>query len=386
MSVQRLEPRRLFAVSISVDAAQNYTITGTDGDDVVLLEVAQDNDLSINVLDGAGQTVGQLERDNIRSLVVNLRGGHDTFGIGDATELAMQEGEATVSATIRVHGGDGNDTLSARHRNTTLYGGGGNDKLDLAPVMYGESGNDVIKGYLNPDSGGALDEYIDGGSGNDTLDSNGGNDTILGGSGNDLIYVRDAYDTRPPGVANVDAGSGHDKVHIIGPADVKLGSGDDKAYVQTSPDYGEDRSYGTPIHATIRGGDGKDYIRIEFNAIIDPERGVQVYGDNHNDTLIGGLLDDSLYGGDGNDYINAHRGNDYVEGNDGNDTILGGAGNDELLGGAGADRIFGDAGRDTITGCAGADVLIADDKNLDTLYTDALDDITRRNVWDLVFI
>lgn len=384
MLVHRLEPRRLFAITISVDTAQNVTIAGTDGDDVIWIDNADESGL-IEVRDSTdyrGPPVGYIERENTRSLVVLGNGGDDNISFGDAVEFQYGSGEPLQNAPVKVFGGDGNDTIYGLAFHDSLYGGNGNDTLRNATHYYGESGNDFIQGRVG-EGGDARDEYMDGGSGRDTILTEGGNDTVFGGSGNDLIRAGDAYYAREPGIATVDAGTGHDKVYIAAPANVDLGTGDDKAYVVYGPRNAMSLTYHL-IHGTINGGDGKDYIRIDTDAYVDPDIGIKVYGGNQNDTILGGLLDDSLFGGDGNDYLNARSGNDYVEGNDGNDTILGGNGSDELLGGAGNDRIYGDAGRDTLVGGSGADVLIADDVNLDRLVVDALDDITRRNVWDIV--
>lgn len=137
--------------------------------------------------------------------------------------------------------------------------------------------------------------------------------------------------------------------------------------------------FGDEGNDTIIGGDGDDTI----------------FGNAGNDQLIGGNGDDRLDGGYGRDYLvggfgddrmfgdikppepdpdadpvperapdtNPHdtldgsAGDDWLWGGDGNDSLIGGAGDDHLLGEDGNDELFGADGRDRLDGGTGADLL-----------------------------
>lgn len=87
---------------------------------------------------------------------------------------------------------------------------------------------------------------------------------------------------------------------------------------------------------------------------------IEVHGDAGDDTIeIGPDLPSArLYGDDGNDSILGGAGNDTMHGGAGNDTIIGGDGNDRLYGDDGDDRLDGQGGNDVVSGGYGADTLI----------------------------
>lgn len=72
------------------------------------------------------------------------------------------------------------------------------------------------------------------------------------------------------------------------------------------------------------------------------------YGNDGNDTLIGGGVDDDLEGGAGDDTIQGNGGNDYIQGGAGADTMSGGAGSDYFY-------EYADGAPDTISGGDGFD-------------------------------
>jgi hypothetical protein len=103
---------------------------------------------------------------------------------------------------------------------------------------------------------------------------------------------------------------------------------------------------------------------------------VHFYGEDGNDSLIGGNLADYLAGGAGGDNINAGAGVNFSYGDDapvllggipvenlitdGNDTIFGGIGNDIIYGQGGVDRVYGSGGDDYLHGGSGSDTLNGD--------------------------
>ncbi|MFZ2725088.1 MAG: calcium-binding protein [Methylococcaceae bacterium] len=80
-----------------------------------------------------------------------------------------------------------------------------------------------------------------------------------------------------------------------------------------------------------------------------------IFGENGNDSIVGGASQDQLYGGNGNDTIDGGGCNDYLFGETGNDQLLGGSGMDTLNGGTGNDLLTGGTGNDILNGDAGFD-------------------------------
>ena len=96
------------------------------------------------------------------------------------------------------------------------------------------------------------------------------------------------------------------------------------------------------VHFVGLGGD--DYFENQSSV---PSR---AYGQDGNDTFIGGSGDDRLLGHGGNDTLEGNGGNDFLLAGSGDDTASGGAGDDRILGTAGANRLDGQDGNDTIFG------------------------------------
>ncbi|MFM2356168.1 MAG: hypothetical protein RLZZ528_1904, partial [Pseudomonadota bacterium] len=91
----------------------------------------------------------------------------------------------------------------------------------------------------------------------------------------------------------------------------------------------------------------------------------EIWVEEGNDTVTGGLDNDSLHGGDDDDRLIDTDGNDWLYGDEGFDTVNSGVGNDKLFGGAdddvlnastGNDKLAGEQGNDTMTGGLGKDV------------------------------
>ncbi|HYD36927.1 MAG TPA: calcium-binding protein, partial [Allosphingosinicella sp.] len=108
--------------------------------------------------------------------------GNDTIDLLDALNPADHFGEAGDDRVMggiaddRIFGGEGEDEIAGNDGADHLDGGDGADLID------GGGGNDSIVG-------GAGDDHLEGGAGNDfLLLQDGGDDLALGGDGNDVIY------------------------------------------------------------------------------------------------------------------------------------------------------------------------------------------------------
>jgi len=140
---------------------------------------------------------------------------------------------------------------------------------------------------------------------------------------------------------------------------------------------GIDRLFGNGGDDTIQANGGDDFVVAGIgNDNLDAGAGNdRVLGVNGNNLLEGGEGDDLIFGGNDIDVITDVSGNNTLAGNGGDDTISGGSGADLIFGGpgndflrgfGGDDFIYAQAGDDFASGGSGVDVVAGNDGN-DTL-------------------
>lgn len=130
------------------------------------------------------------------------------------------------------------------------------------------------------------------------------------------------------------------------------------------------------------GGEGNDVITTHTDGV---DYKVSLYGEQGNDTLVGGDKNDHLIGGEGSDtavYTTSHKGVsvnlqkgsakggdaagdtlisiENLKGSVHNDILVGDEGDNMLVGRSGNDRLRGNDGQDTLDGGYGNDVLISE--------------------------
>jgi Ca2+-binding RTX toxin-like protein len=150
-------------------------------------------------------------------------------------------------------------------------------EIESGDGIYGTGDSDTLYGTSEG-------EYFYAGYGDDVLKGFGGADTLDGGPGRDSVFYGDSM----VGVTiNLSTGRGY------------LGS-----------------------------AEGDVLLRIE-----------NVYGSNHNDTLIGDSGANELHGQYGNDVLKGGGGDDGLYGEHGDDILKGGGGADHLDGGVGIDTV-----------------------------------------------
>ena len=301
--------------------------------------------------------------------------------------------------TITVKASGGNDTIT--FSNSTYK----NNKL------YGQGGNDIIKGCKYADSieGGDGNDSLYGNGGNDTIKAGKGNDYIVGGRGNDIIYLNDGENTivfnegdgndtinRGPGFFSSDIvkfNCYNNINELIKATKVKM-SGFNLVLNYTSNDSitlkdffkGGTSIYGVKTkdnklvtimdflkHFPVNTISGKNKVDgTIYNDLINGTNGADtlkgsdgydfIYGKGGADKLYGGKDSDSIEGGDGNDSLYGQSGYDTLKGGNGKDYISGGKNNDKLYGNADNDTILGGEGNDYIEGGDGDDNLYGDDR------------------------
>jgi Ca2+-binding RTX toxin-like protein len=271
----------------------------------------------------------------------------------------------------RIYGGDGNDLVITDRTTTNLFGGAGIDQLDLSLGASTAGVNlGFVTGGLYKDFefySGFLTDHDDtvkiiwraapGSSWSNELDATGGNDTLTLDFGQ-LLQGIEAYDFN----------GGVYLFELIGSSDFSvaafekmtlLGSGYRDifgAFNGLTTIYGRggsDEISGSLGDDHFYGGMGNDFVS----------------GDSGNDAIYGGDGRDNIEGGDGDDHLWGELGNDTVFGDTGNDYLNGGDGNDELFGVFGSDTLWGGAGEDSLYGGYSNDVIYGSDGN-DIVYGD----------------
>jgi len=177
------------------------------------------------------------------------------------------------------------NNITARASNVSLYGSGGNDRLEVYDA------DNITPGLPHiVDQG---HDLMNGGHGNDTMIGLGA-DVFQGGPGNDTAD----FSTR----------GGPLKISL----DNKPNDGQSNETMNVEADV-----------ETVLGGGGNDLI----------------IGNPFNNRLVGNGGNDTLWGGAGNDTLDGGTGHDKLFGQDGNDTLLGKDGRtDTLDGGNGTDK------------------------------------------------
>lgn len=235
-------------------------------------------------------------------------------------------------------GGIGRDSLLGRNGNDTLIAGEGDDTLK------GGWGDDFLNGNLGHDhlvSGAGSDE-MHGGDGNDVLVLTGGSDLAFGENGNDLIEL----------TSSDQFGAGLNATHVMtdrygyeswtvslegytrystvvvggnGTDQIQLGS-DNDAFFLDNTFSDQHASLGTGSVArvvgveVIRAGAGDDIIDLTSNQF-EMDSGVDIHGQNGDDTLWGSNGNDHLYGGNGDDMLDGCLGQDILTGGAGADSF-----------------------------------------------------------------
>lgn len=247
---------------------------------------------------------------------------------------------------------DGDDVLDGGAEADILAGGNGADVLiggAGTDTLFGEAGDDILLGGSEDDVlvGGAGDDILDGGTGADTLQGGAGNDTYLNVTGEDSLF-----DIEGNNLIQLATATGIGAGGLAASAtptnglsvDIALDSGDtlklDSAF------------YGMSATLQFANGDALDLETLVGEQLATPlnlingDGGGRLYGGAGNDVLTGGAGADTLVGHNGGDILRGGDGNDMLDGGDGGDNLQGGAGDDILLGGAGRDALLGGAGND----------------------------------------
>jgi len=338
---------------------------------------------------------------------------------------------ATLTQSVVLDGGDGNDTLTGGAGADQLIGGLGLDSLNGgagADWMTGGGDNDT---YVVDDASDVVMELV--GEGTDTVRTsltlytlgshlenlvftsttvstgfgNALNNVLTGTASGDALYGLAGNDTLDGGLGDdqLEGGLGDD-VYVVAGADTLIESADagiDTVQTSTLTAYTLGANF---EHLTYTGAGAFNASGNELNNAITTGAGADALtGGAGDDTLNGGAGNDTLRGGIGNDTYVVDAGTDVItegvgEGTDIVRTALAsfslaavdnvealsysgtaaftGTGNsldNTIIGGAGNDSLNGGTGNDTLNGGAGNDTYVIDsatDVIVDTAGTDLI--------------
>ncbi|MCT7996511.1 calcium-binding protein [Laspinema olomoucense] len=308
----------------------------------------------------AGLGVGVVVEDGVavprnpgRNYLAGDKGNDVIFGIGDRDSLI---------------GGEGNDSLFMLSANAP-------GELDLEA-----EGVNTVEGARRTLAGFPRNNWLNGGTGNDYIYSYGGDrgrQTMIGGEGDDSLFNRgsqvlvfgntgvDYLETTGFSRSTLYGGQDNDTVvsgfSLVEGSTPTAGGGTHLLY----GDKGNDTMLSVSVRDTLIGGNIEDNDTIAGNNLDLLSLGgasSMGFGNQGNDSLVGGADFVTLYGGQDNDSIVASKSNSYLAGDKGNDTlILDGGTNNTLIGGEGNDSLYArdGGGKNMLIAVAGDNVLVA---------------------------
>ncbi len=383
------------------------TLDGGDGDDF-LDGFAGDNVLiggygtdTILGSDGADSIVASPNNDVTVSGIVEGGAGNDTIiGGGDSQytqaefDSIFADGRAATNSTI--YGGEGNDSIDVTGDFHAVFGGDGDDTIavnggaenapfpsDYGYYIYFDEGNDLPLPASYVAGGNGVDTYtsIDGFERVKSVISDSDGQFIVDFSFNitSIFQTTEEYGERDYFIpvwrfvtdqgdidfAHVNGTSFFGKVGNTGfpePLDVVRPLASNVAAVNsiTVTTDGNARFNFTPINSTLD-AENDSGLFADNNT---PPPGQDIAGTSGNDVLTGTAGSDTISGFQGDDTIEGNEGADTIYGAEGSDSINGGddddsisgwENDDTLLGGSGDDSLFGDQGNDLLEGGAGND-------------------------------
>ncbi|WP_223429439.1 calcium-binding protein [Campylobacter hominis] len=244
---------------------------------------------------------------------------------------------------------DGDDEIVSVENKSEVYGNDGNDKIIANGTIYGNEGDDTLKGYSGDDTiyGGEGDDILIGASGDDFLQGDSGDDTYVFGKewGNDTINNFDRN-----GTDKIKFTDGISKYDLIFARGVKNSDVTNDLFI-----YSKDKKNSIKItdffysYQSIDENRKIDLIEFDNGEILKSEdlKYLVLQGSKYDDVIRGYDEDFTFDAGEGSDIVFAGNKNDKIFGNDGDDTLYGEDGNDTLIGGTGNDTLQGGDGDDT---------------------------------------
>ncbi|WMY91385.1 calcium-binding protein [Snodgrassella communis] len=360
---------------ILIGGTGNDTLYGGEGNDTYVFAKGHGQDY---VSDSGGKS------DTIQFLDVNFDEVKFSKNDTDLIIYGYNEGDSIVIRNFFYWTGDyaienfvfKDKTVTLEQLRTEgmeLYGTAGNDSIYISvgkAIMHGGDGNDTLSASTRSNA----NDVLDGGAGNDTLWGYGGDDILIGGTGNDTLYGGEGNDTyvfaKGHGKDYVsDSGGKSDTIQFL---DVNFNEVKFRKNDNTLIIYGYNEGDSIEVRDFFYSGDGyaiENFVFKDKTVTLEQLRkdGMVLYGtDGYDDITLSsgkaiiyaGAGDDRLSGGDRDDIIDGGEGDDHLYGRGGNDILIGGAGDDSIWSKDGDDIIIGGSGNDYLYGGGGNDIYI----------------------------
>ena len=224
----------------------------------------------------------------------------------------------SVTPSMEIFGGGGNDTIIGGNKGTTQNPGGTGDQL------FGGAGDDYLE------AGYARNQKLFGGTGNDVLNASPG-----------VVQVNGQSFSAPE--VEMNGGAGDDRFEIGRGEQVVIGG----TGIDTIDFFTDDGSVAVAVDLALGGEiDTNDNLRVDGDEYVNIEN---VWGSTAGDRIFGNDKANLILGHDGQDELHGRGGDDVIYGHEGSDEIFGGDGNDLIHGGEEQDFIDGGDGSDTIS-------------------------------------
>lgn len=362
------------------------TVNGDGGNNAITLDNLRDNNPT---LDLSTFTALYADGGSGNDIIMGTLNGNDTLLGGDGDDIisggftstlgsnassTFQSG-AGSSGVDSIDGGAGNDFIFAAAGGSIAHGGSGNDVLLAKGPAYFQFNNlaEVLADEANGIAGHRAikrDEvYADAITRmNFGVVKNGLNYQLNHNYFTDFTSSYTEYNSAIEGVKFIGRSGGATSSHSNGDVSYSFAGSYSLTYdYSNSDDELNPVDEGNPPPASMSvsifaPGSGKnldDLANVKganlFGDEGDDYLGGGIFADYlsggaDNDTVFAGAGNDIIDGGTGNDELHGEEGRDIIIGGDGDDTLVGGDGNDLLIGGEGSDRFSGGEGDDTIVG------------------------------------
>lgn len=315
-------------------------LLGGKGDDVYEVDATGDRvvELQGEGIDGVRAWISYWLTANVETLT--LVGPGDLDGVGNALDN-------------KIYGNAGANMLSGGAGNDVLSGGAGNDRLsgvDGADWLYGGDGNDLLEG-------GAGNDLMAGGNGDDRYSVGAAGDRVqeLADEGIDEVtawvshrLAANVENLILDGASDIDGVGNYLSNRITGNAGDNVLDGGGGGHDVLAGGRGNDIYYIDPYFSDLtvtiveQAGEGIDEIRVRSESAF-----IELRANIENVRLLGSGVADA-YGNDLNNSMVGGIGKNLLKGEAGDDLLMGGAGDDNLTGGLGKDRLYGGSGNDVL--------------------------------------
>ena len=295
--------------------------------------------------------------------IYGLGGDDELIGRGSSTYIYGGNGNdiINVESYCSVYGEDGDDIINVKSSCGTIRGGVGNDTFNISSSgseakFFGDTGDDIFN--INTSN----NVFIDGGTGtnsmNGTLSSSSTAINVIGANANSIDLKANVAQTVNINGINYTISSTSNATFvykILSNGQIDMSSPINGITIRGENNKAHNVRLSSGI--TFYGGDLADTIELNWHYCT-------VYGLGGNDTITSnGFGLSKIFGGSGDDIINLGTyGRNYVVGGNGNDTITSGA-YSKVFGGDGDDKISILGNGSSIIGGAGNNTLVKDTGN-----------------------